>query len=98
MRKLAWIIYPAIAATLTAVWFATGRVPWIFNVTGLLSPILILVALWMWKPKHRLPWILFAIGQFVFIAGDVISYNYETLFNPTMPGLLWVGRLTPPRR
>ncbi len=87
MRKLAWIIYPVVAAALTAVWFATGRVPWIFNVTGLLSPILILVALWMWKPKHRLPWILFAIGQFVFIAGDVISYNYETLFNPKMPGL-----------
>ena len=54
---------------------------------GLLSPILILVALWMWKPQHRLPWILFAIGQFVFIAGDVISYNYETLFHPKMPGL-----------
>ena len=87
MRRYAWIIYPIVAAGLTAVWFATGRVPWVFNVVGLLSPILILVALWMWKPRHRLPWILFAIGQFVFIAGDVVSYNYETLFHPKMPGL-----------
>jgi len=87
MRRYAWIIYPVVAAALTAAWFLTGRVPWIFNVTGLLSPILILVALWMWKPQHRLPWVLFAIGQFVFIAGDVVSYNYETLFNAKMPGL-----------
>ena len=85
MRNRAWIIYPVVAGALTAAWMASGRLPWIFNVTGLLSPILILVALKLWKPQQRLPWVLFAIGQFVFIAGDVVSYNYETLFNAHFP-------------
>jgi diguanylate cyclase (GGDEF)-like protein/PAS domain S-box-containing protein len=77
MRNRAWIVYPVVASLGTAVWFAVGRIPWVFNVVGLLSPVLILVALKMWKPAQRTPWILFAIGQFVFIAGDVVSYNYE---------------------
>ncbi len=87
MRRYAWVIYPIVASACTAVWFLTGRLPWVFNVIGLLSPILILLALWMWKPQQRMPWIMFAIGQFVFIAGDVISYNYETLFHVKLPGL-----------
>ncbi|MEX0984405.1 MAG: hypothetical protein WD096_05085, partial [Actinomycetota bacterium] len=87
MRKRAWIAYPIAAGALTGLWFITGRTPWVFNVAGLLSPVLILVAVRMWRPQHRLPWILFAIGQFVFIAGDIVSYNYETLFHPKFPSL-----------
>jgi diguanylate cyclase (GGDEF)-like protein/PAS domain S-box-containing protein len=87
MRNRAWIAYPLVAAAATVLWFTTGRVSWVFNAIGLASPLLILVALRWWKPSRRMPWIMFAIGLFVFIAGDVVSYNYETLWNARFPGL-----------
>jgi len=87
MRNRAWLIYPLVAAAATVVWFTTGRISYVFNLIGLASPLLILVALRIWRPRHRLPWVMFAIGLFVFIAGDVVSYNYETLFNARFPSL-----------
>jgi len=87
MRNKTWIVYPLAAGIGTVAWFVMGKSPWFFNVLGLLSPILILVALRLWKPERRLPWILFAMGMFVFIAGDVVSYNYETLFTLKFPML-----------
>ena len=79
-------MYPLVAAVATAVYFLSGHHSWMFNLIGLSSPVLILVALRMWKPDRRLPWVLFAVGQFVFITGDVISYNYAT-FNGAFPKL-----------
>ena len=86
MRNRAWIVYPVVAGLAMVVWYLVDRPPIMFNLIGLASPVLILVALRMWKPEKRLPWILFAVGQFVFITGDVISYNYAT-FNGAFPKL-----------
>ena len=86
MRNRAWIVYPVVAGLAMVVWYLVDRPPIMFNLIGLASPVLILVALRMWKPEKRLPWVLFAVGQFVFITGDVISYNYAT-FNGAFPKL-----------
>ena len=66
--------------------FAPGlRQGWLFNVIAISSPIAIVIAVRVWKPQTRLPWYLFALGQTFFVAGDVITYNYEEFFGATLP-------------
>ena len=79
MERRAWIVYPVLALLAGAAYFAFGNNSYLFNVIGLSSPILIIVAVRMHKPERRAPGYLIAIGQFVFIAGDIVSYNYEKL-------------------
>ncbi len=81
MRRKAWIVYPLIGAVATLGFlFVPGpRASVLFNAIGFSSPIMIVVAVRMWKPEQRLPWYLFALGQTLFICGDVIAYNYHAL-------------------
>jgi hypothetical protein len=53
----------------------------LYNLIGLSSPILILVAIRIHKPEPRAPWFLFALGQFLLIMGDVLAYNYQRFFH-----------------
>ncbi len=46
---------------------------------------MILIAVRLWKPQTRLPWYLFALGQTFFVAGDVITYNYDRFFGTELP-------------
>jgi diguanylate cyclase len=57
----------------------------VFNLIAISSPIVILIAVRLWKPQTRLPWYLFALGQTFFVAGDVITYNYERFFGTSLP-------------
>ncbi len=84
VRNRAWIVYPVAAVVATVVYYVFGHNSYLFNVIGLTSPVLILVAVRLHKPEQRAPWFLIAVGQFLFIAGDVVSYNYE-LFNLAFP-------------
>ncbi|MDP9331326.1 MAG: EAL domain-containing protein [Actinomycetota bacterium] len=86
MRNRAFYLYPIGAAIGAAIYFASGHPSVLFNLIGLSSPLLILVAVHVHKPERRLPWILFAVGQMLFIAGDVIAYNYEK-FSHVLPGI-----------
>jgi len=86
MKRHVWIAYPVVALLGLAAYFALDHNSYVFNVVGLSSPLLILAAIRMHKPERRAPWILIAIGQFVFIAGDIVSYNYERLAE-AVPGV-----------
>jgi len=86
VRNRAWIAYPGAAVAATVVYYVLGHSSYLFNVIGLTSPVLILVAVRLHKPERRAPWFLIAAGQFLFIAGDVVSYNYER-FNLALPQL-----------
>jgi diguanylate cyclase (GGDEF)-like protein/PAS domain S-box-containing protein len=86
MRNRAWITYPVFAVLATAIYLLAGHNSYLFNAIGLSSPVLILVAVHIHRPERRWPWYLIALGQFVFIAGDVASYNYEKL-NGVIPAL-----------
>jgi diguanylate cyclase (GGDEF)-like protein/PAS domain S-box-containing protein len=77
MRNRLWFVYVAVAAVAMVGYFASGHISFLINVIGLSSPIMILVALRIWRPERRLPWIMFALGMFTFILGDVVSYNYD---------------------
>jgi diguanylate cyclase (GGDEF)-like protein/PAS domain S-box-containing protein len=83
MKRRAWLLYLALGVgTLLSYLFAPGfRQGWLFNLIAVSSPIAILVAVRLWKPAVKWPWYLFALGQALFVAGDVITYNYDKFFN-----------------
>ena len=87
MKRRAWLAYSFGGAVLTAAYlFIPGlRLGPIFNLIAISSPIMILVAVRLWKPQTRLPWYLFALGQTFFVAGDVITYNYDRFFGSELP-------------
>jgi diguanylate cyclase (GGDEF)-like protein/PAS domain S-box-containing protein len=87
MKQRAWILYLcAGVAALLAYLFVPGlRQGWVFNVIAGSSPLAIVIAVRMWKPQIRAPWYLFALGQTLFVAGDVITYNYDTFFGTELP-------------
>ena len=87
MRFRAWHAYLLIGGlVLTAFVFVHSiRVGPLFNGIGLSAPIAIVIAIRVHRPGQRLPWYLVAIGQSLFVAGDVITYNYERFFGTTAP-------------
>jgi diguanylate cyclase (GGDEF)-like protein/PAS domain S-box-containing protein len=80
-----WLLYPSCAAVATAFYLATGRDNVLFTTISLSAPLLILAAVAVRKPTTAAPWNLFAIGLFLFIAGDVISNNYRQFFGHARP-------------
>ena len=86
MKNRAWYLYPVLAVAATALYYGLGQSSVLFNLIGLSSPILILVAVRIHQPEKRWPWYLIAIGQLIFIAGDVVSYNYEQ-FHELLPSV-----------
>jgi PAS domain S-box-containing protein len=82
LRRRAWIAYPVIGTiALFAFLFVPGmRAGPLFNVIGLSSPLVIVIAARLHAPRQRLPWYLVAVGQTLFIVGDIITYNYERFF------------------
>ncbi|MGH2595856.1 MAG: PAS domain-containing protein, partial [Actinomycetota bacterium] len=87
MRTRAWALYLAIGgAVLTAFVFVHSiRVGPLFNVIGLSASVAIVVGARIHEPRQRLPWYLVAIGQALFVAGDVITYNYDRFFGTSPP-------------
>jgi PAS domain S-box-containing protein len=87
MRSRVWAIYLSIGgALLTAFVFVHPiRVGPLFNAIGLSASLAIIVGARMNHPRQRLPWYLVATGQALFVAGDVITYNYERFFGNAPP-------------
>ena len=87
MKSRAWALYLAIGgAVLTAFVFVHSiRVGPLFNVIGLSASVAIVIGARMHDPRQRLPWYLVAIGQALFVAGDVITYNYDRFFGTAPP-------------
>jgi diguanylate cyclase (GGDEF)-like protein/PAS domain S-box-containing protein len=87
MKQRAWLAYTCGGILVTAAYlFLPGlRLGPVFNLIAISSPIAIVIAVRLWKPQTRLPWYLFALGQTFFVAGDVITYNYERFFGADLP-------------
>jgi diguanylate cyclase (GGDEF)-like protein/PAS domain S-box-containing protein len=81
-----WAVYPAVVVVLGALYLAgplnTGPV---FNLLGASSAAAIAVGTRRHRPRGRLAWDLIALGQVLFVAGDVLAYNYERLFGRELP-------------
>jgi diguanylate cyclase (GGDEF)-like protein/PAS domain S-box-containing protein len=57
----------------------------VFNVIGFSASVAIVVGVRTHKPSTRLPWYLIALGQLLFVAGDVLAYNYQAFFGKPLP-------------
>ncbi|MGZ6544718.1 MAG: putative bifunctional diguanylate cyclase/phosphodiesterase, partial [Actinomycetota bacterium] len=87
MKARAWALYLGVGSiVLTAfVFIHPIRVGPLFNAIGLSGAIAILVGAKMNRPRVRLAWYLVAIGQILFVGGDVITYNYQRFFGSQPP-------------
>jgi diguanylate cyclase (GGDEF)-like protein/PAS domain S-box-containing protein len=87
MARRAWLLYLCLGAAALATYrfVPGGRQGWVFNLLAVSSPIAIVIGVRLWKPKSRASWYLFALGQILFVAGDVITYNYDTFFGVELP-------------
>src|SRR5713226_9492376 len=87
MRARAWLLYMLVgaAATLTFLFVPGMRIGALLNLIGLSSPIVILIAIRLNKIEDKLPWLLITLGQVFFVAGDVITYNYDRFFGTALP-------------
>ncbi len=87
MKRRLWLWYLlAGSAALFAFLFVPGvRVGPVFNLIGLSGTVAILLAVRRHRPEQRAAWYLVAIGQAMFVCGDVITYNYERFFGSEPP-------------
>ncbi|HTU80003.1 MAG TPA: EAL domain-containing protein [Solirubrobacteraceae bacterium] len=87
----AWWAYLAAGALLSAAytlahlvgpgWLADGLV---FNLIGGSSVAALILGAHV-NSDRRLPWHLLAVGQGLFVASDVLAYNYQRLFGGALP-------------
>nr|MDP9495631.1 PAS domain-containing sensor histidine kinase [Actinomycetota bacterium] len=86
MRKT-WLMYVVVGTVVLAAFLTVPglRLGPVFNLIGLSGAIVIVTAMREHRPGHRLPWLLVAIGQVLFVAGDVITYNYARFFGTDPP-------------
>src|SRR5919197_710447 len=87
MRSRAWQLYGALGIAMLAIYMLVpgARVGPVFNAVGVSGALAILVAVRVHRPEQRLPWLLVAMGQTLFVCGDVITYNYPRFFGTEAP-------------
>lgn len=87
MMRKGWLAYLLVGVTtLAAFLFVEGaRVGPLFNAIALSAPVAIVVAVRVFRPNQRAAWYLIALGQMLFVAGDVITYNYDRFFGGEPP-------------
>jgi diguanylate cyclase len=89
--RRAWWVYLAAGALLSCAyalaqatgpsWLGSGLV---FNLIGGSSVVALIVGARR-NSGRRAPWYLLAVGQGLFVASDVLAYNYERLFGAALP-------------
>ena len=87
MKARLWLVYAAAGVAMLLVYlFVPGaRLGPLFNIIGLTGALAIVVGVRVHKPAQRLPWLLVALGQTLFVGGDVITYNYHRFFGTEAP-------------
>ena len=83
-----WQLYLLAGIVLSLLYFLVppfrGSGP-LFNLVGISSAVAIVAGTRLHRPGARLPWYLFALGQVLFVAGDVIYYTYPHVFHTDVP-------------
>jgi len=56
-----------------------------FNAISIAGVVAILVGVRVHRPSHPMAWYLLAIGQALFTAADIVTYNYPAIFGVELP-------------
>ena len=81
-----WLAY-ALATGLLAALYLLGPLnsgP-VYNVIGASSAVAVALGAARHRPRGRGGWYLVALGEALFVAGDVLAYNYDRLFGAPLP-------------
>jgi diguanylate cyclase (GGDEF)-like protein/PAS domain S-box-containing protein len=85
-RRAPWRAYLALAALATLLYLAGPLAAGpVFNLLGASSAVAVVAGAAIHRPRGRFAWYLLALGQVLFVAGDVLAYNYEGLFGAELP-------------
>jgi diguanylate cyclase (GGDEF)-like protein/PAS domain S-box-containing protein len=88
IQQRGWWLYLALMAPVSLAYLVGPHVvnsgP-VFNAIGFSACTAVIVGVRLHKPATRWAWYLIAFGQALFVAGDVIAYNYKTLFGVRLP-------------
>ena len=87
-KRRVWIGYLVVAGALTLLYLFAPSLAGnalLINLLGLSSPIAIAVGITMHRPKALAAWWLFAVGQFLFFAGDLYTYSYPKILHADVP-------------
>ena len=83
--------YLAIGAALILLHGAieTGSLPQslLYDAIGASAIVVALIGVWVNRPDRRLPWVLMAVGQGLFVAGDLLWNWYEIIGESPFPSL-----------
>jgi len=92
LRRHAWWLYLGFMFVLIAAymyghfagphWLNSGPV---YNTIGASTVVALILGARINADSRRLPWYLFALGQALFVSGDVIAYNYHRFFGHELP-------------
>src|ERR1700733_8082022 len=58
-----------------------------YNAIGFSGVVAMVVGIRMHRPSARWAWVVLALGQVLFVGGDVLAYNYQALFGATLPSV-----------
>jgi signal transduction histidine kinase len=88
LRANVWWLYLAAMVPVAGLYlfgphvFGAGAV---FNGIGVSAVAAIVAGLLIQRPSTKAPWIMFAVGQTLFVTGDVLAYNYKQFFGHALP-------------
>jgi signal transduction histidine kinase len=88
MRKRAWWVFLVVMAPIVGP-YLFGLAPLhsgpVFNAIGLSAVVAIVIGVRLHRPTTRAAWYLIALGQALFVTGDVLAYNYTRFFGRPIP-------------
>ena len=98
LRVPLWMAYLAVGGLLLVVHASleTGSLTqsYLYDAIGASAVSVALIGIWRNRPEQRLPWILIAAGQALFVAGDLLWNWYEVIGEDPFPSMADVLYLT----
>ena len=86
LSRHAWWLYLAVMVPIAVAYLAgplnAGPV---FNLIGFSGVVAVVAGVRMHRPAAPVAWYLIALGLALFVAGDVLAYNYKALFGGALP-------------
>ena len=88
MKTRAWWVFLLVMAPIVGL-YLFGPAPFndgpVFNAIGLSAAAAIIAGVRLHRPSSKAAWYLIALGMALFVAGDVLTYNYQRFFGRAVP-------------